>query len=172
MNIEIEKMRKKQEKQDMKDLQLKTIASRFKIKQQHNQIDRDIEHALEEGPKEIVQMDQYQEAMVKKAREQKLTDDLLNRELAQQQKLRKEIERNQEIQVYSQSGGEEGFLERLRKKDYEIIAAIRKRQSEEQDMKVITASYRLDVNGDPKFNPLITMEEIDKRAELKALKEK
>jgi hypothetical protein len=33
MNIEIEKMRKKQEKQDMKDLQLKTIASRFKIKQ-------------------------------------------------------------------------------------------------------------------------------------------
>jgi hypothetical protein len=39
-------------------------------------------------------------------------------------------------------------------------------------MKVITASYRLDVNGDPKFNPLITMEEIDKRAELKALKEK
>ena len=82
MNIEIEKMRKKQEKQDMKDLQLKTIASRFKTKQQHNQIDRDIEHALEEGPKEIVQMDQYQEAMVKKAREQKLTDDLLNRELA------------------------------------------------------------------------------------------
>ena len=42
-------------------------------------------------------MDQYQETMVKKAREQKLKDDLLNRELAYQQKLKKDIEKHQEI---------------------------------------------------------------------------
>lgn len=52
------------------------------------------------------------------------------------------------------------------------MAANRKKHLEEQDIKILNGSYRIDVNGDPKFNPMVTLDMMEKQAELKALKEK
>ncbi len=52
------------------------------------------------------------------------------------------------------------------------MTANRKRWAEEQDLKILNASYRIDINGNPKFNPMVTLDEMEKHAEIKASKEK
>ena len=99
----MEKIKRQRDKQLYKDVQLKTIATRSIIKKEANQIDKNIELALEDGPKEIVKMDQFQEEMVKKARDQKFKDDQLNRELAERKKIAFDFHRSQEIQHFTQN---------------------------------------------------------------------
>lgn len=75
MDVQIDKLKRMREKEELKDSYLKTIASKMKVKEQNTLIDKQIDFALEDGPKEIVKMNEYQEMMVKKAKEQKFKDD-------------------------------------------------------------------------------------------------
>jgi hypothetical protein len=45
-------------------------------------LEKELDLALRDGPKEIIEMDEVQEIMIKKVREKKLKDDKINREIA------------------------------------------------------------------------------------------
>eukprot|EP00347_Sterkiella_histriomuscorum_P007704 403347886 len=159
-------LNKQREKQIYKDYQIKTIYMNDQSQKHKKQLDLMLDEVLKEGPKEIIKMDEFQSEVIFKQKEQKLKDDLLNRELERQ---RKRAQQRDKIETQTSFQIEESFLDRLRRKDHEISLDTKNRQSKIQNLKILAASFRVDMNGEIKVNEKKTLNQLEGEAEQKAL---
>ncbi|CDW90706.1 UNKNOWN [Stylonychia lemnae] len=169
MDVENQKFRKKREQQALKEYQIKTISINDLKQKQALLFEKQIENQLKDGPKEIIEMDEYQKVFDQRMKDLKLKDDLVNLELIKEKQIKKVQERIEVQQTYQK---DESFLDRLRRKDYEYLDDTKMRSSAKQDFKILAASFRVDLNGEIKVNEKKTIEQLDKENEVRAAVER